>query len=133
MFLFSALLPSLTVLLGAGIYYLLFPDEIYVNTQALFDFCVQYGFPAGIAVNPGAIATAAIMIWLVSIAALPIHLLELGEEIGWRGYLLPQLLKFMDVKKLCLQTVFFGDSCTRPLYTSALIMWVTIGAHRTAV
>jgi membrane protease YdiL (CAAX protease family) len=36
--------------------------------------------------------------------AIPIHLLELGEEVGWRGYLLPQFLKFMSVPKAVLSS-----------------------------
>ncbi|GMO69761.1 MAG: type II CAAX endopeptidase family protein [Treponemataceae bacterium] len=96
---FSAFLPGLAILLGAGIYYLLFPDEIRLNAQALWDFCEQYGLPADIAVNARTIAITAIALWLASALAIPIHLLELGEEIGWRGYLLPQLLQFMSSRK----------------------------------
>lgn len=97
--LFSALLPGGAVLLGAGIYYIVFPNELYPNIQSLFEFCVQYGFPVNVSVNPITIVITTIVIWIVSILAIPIHLLELGEEIGWRGYLFPQFLKFMSVKK----------------------------------
>ncbi|GHV41492.1 peptidase [Clostridia bacterium] len=100
--LFSAFLPGLTVLLGACVYYLLFPNELSLNAAALLDFCVQYGLPTGIGVSAGTIAITAIVLWFASALAIPIHLLELGEEIGWRGYLLPQLLKFMSDRSAAL-------------------------------
>lgn len=40
-----------------------------------------------------------IVIVIISAIAVPIHLLELGEEIGWRGYLLPLLCERMTVRK----------------------------------
>lgn len=102
MLLFSALLPGIAVILGAVVYYLFFPSELYSNMQSLLDFCVQYGLPAGIKVNAGTVAVVAAVLWVVSALAIPIHLLELGEEIGWRGYLLPQFLKFMSARKAVL-------------------------------
>jgi membrane protease YdiL (CAAX protease family) len=102
MLFFSAVLPGLAVLLGAGIYYCIFPAELSPNIQSLFDFCAPYGLPLDIPVNAGTIALTAIALWAASILAIPIHLLELGEEIGWRGYLLPQFLKFMSVPKAVL-------------------------------
>jgi len=36
---------------------------------------------------------------IVSALAIPIQLFELGEEIGWRGYLLPLLCKIMPPRK----------------------------------
>lgn len=102
MLLFSALLPGLAVLLGAGVYYLVFPAELHANVQGLLDFCTQYGLPTGIEINGGTIAIVAIILWILSVVAIPIHLLELGEEIGWRGYLLPQFLKLMSPRKAVL-------------------------------
>jgi membrane protease YdiL (CAAX protease family) len=102
MLFFSAVLPGLAVLLGAGIYYCIFPDELQPSIQSLFDFCAPYGLPSDTAVNAGTIALTAIVLWVTSILAIPIHLLELGEEIGWRGYLLPQFLQFMSAPKAVL-------------------------------
>lgn len=99
MLLFSAFMPGAAIIIGAGIYYIFFPNELQGNVQALFDYCAQYGLPANIAVNAGTIIITAIVLWLVSVLAVPIHLLELGEEIGWRGYLLPQFLRIMSVKR----------------------------------
>ena len=109
MMLFSAFLPGAAVLLGAGIYYVFFPNELHGNIQALFDFCTQYGFPTDVTVNTGTIIITAIVLWLAAALAIPIHLLELGEEVGWRGYLLPQFLHFMSVKKsVVLSGVLWG-------------------------
>jgi len=115
MLLFAAFLPGLAVLLGAGIYYLIFPSELYVNVQSLFDFCAQYGLPANIGVTTGTIAVTALVLWLASIFAIPIHLLELGEEIGWRGYLLPQFLKLMSAKTAVLVSGIFWGIMHAPL------------------
>ncbi|MCL1964473.1 MAG: CPBP family intramembrane metalloprotease [Firmicutes bacterium] len=95
----SAFGPGAAVLIGAGIYYIFFPNDLNGNIQALFTYCEKYGLPAGLAVNAGTVLLTAVVIWLVSALFIPLHLLELGEEIGWRGYLLPQFLRFMSVKK----------------------------------
>jgi len=99
MLFFSAFLPGAAILIGAAFYYIFFPNELQVNVQSLFNFCVQYGLPPNINVNSGTIFITVIVLWFVSAVAIPIHLFELGEEIGWRGYLLPQLLYFMNEKK----------------------------------
>ena len=109
MLLFSALVPGLAVLIGAGIYYVFYPEELVENAQALLDFCVQYGLPDIYTVNAGTIVIIALVLWLLSIVAVPIHLLELGEELGWRGYLLPLFTELMSVRKAVLfSNVFWG-------------------------
>jgi membrane protease YdiL (CAAX protease family) len=100
--LLSTFLPGFSVLLGAIVYYAAYPQELHANVQALFGFCSQYGLPDNIPVNNVSIAITAIILWLVSALAIPIHFLELGEEIGWRGYLLPKQLSYMSVKKAVL-------------------------------
>lgn len=99
MLLFSAFSPGIAIIVGAGIYYIFYPAELQKNIKALFDFCAQYGLPDNIEVNTGTILITAIVLWLISVVAIPIHILELGEELGWRGYLLPQLLQLMSTKK----------------------------------
>jgi len=117
MLLFSAFLPGAAIIIGAGIYYILFPAELQVNVQSLFDFCMQYGLPSHIDVNAGTIIITAIVLWLISALLIPIHLLELGEEIGWRGYLLPQFLLFMSEKKAAiLSGILWGLSHAPLIY-----------------
>lgn len=109
MMLLSAFLPGAAVIIGAGIYYIFFPDELQPNVQSLFDFCTQYRLPANININIGTIFITVFVLWLVSALAIPIHLLELGEEIGWRGYLFPLLLRFMGKKNaIILSGILWG-------------------------
>jgi len=107
--LLSAFLPGLAVLFGAAIYYLIFPQNLSANIQSLLDFCAQYGLPVGIQINGGIIVFIAVFLWIISAFAIPIHFFELGEEIGWRGYLLPKMLSFMSVRKSVLvNSVLWG-------------------------
>lgn len=113
--LLSAFLPGALVLLGAAAYYAVYPAELFPNVQALFDFCSGYGLPADITVNSGSIAATVIVLWLASAFMLPIHFLELGEELGWRGYLLPKQLAFMGEKSASLSNGFLWGIAHAPL------------------
>ena len=107
--LLCAFLPGVILLSGAAIYYMIFPHELFPNTQSLFDFIAGYGAPEGLPVNGGSIALAAVILWVVSAVALPIHFRALGEEIGWRGFLLPKMLSFMSVRKaVLLNAILWG-------------------------
>lgn len=103
--LLCAFLPGALLLSGAAIYYFIFPQELFPNTRSLFDFIAAYGAPQGLPVNGGSIALAAVILWIVSAIALPIHFRALGEEIGWRGFLLPKMLSFMSMRKAVLLNV----------------------------
>ena len=78
----TALMPGVLIALGAVVYYLVFPEQ----WSGVFQIGLRLGTDAQIAASHpllialGCIAVAALLI--------PIQLLELGEEIGWRGYLL---------------------------------------------
>ncbi len=80
--LLSAFLPGILIAAGAAVYYLVFPEQY----SGIFRIGMRLGTDAEITVkSPIAIALACIA---VSAVMIPIQLLELGEEIGWRGYLL---------------------------------------------
>ena len=78
----SALLPGLLIAAGAVVYFLVFPD----NYSGVFRIGLRLGTESEIAVtHPLLLALSCV---LISAVMIPVQLLELGEEIGWRGYLL---------------------------------------------
>ena len=91
--LFSAFIPGILVVAGAVLYFLVFPDEY----SGVFKYGMRLGTDAEIAVaHPLLIALVAVVIAAVMV---PIQLLELGEEIGWRGYLLGFQVEKYGVRK----------------------------------
>ncbi len=80
--LFSAFVPGILIVLGAVLYFLVFPNH--------YSGVFKYGMLSGS--NAEIVIRSPLLIALVCIMAaammIPIQLLELGEEIGWRGYLL---------------------------------------------
>lgn len=81
--LFSAFIPSLMIALGSILYFIVFNK----NYSGIFELGnVIKGSEVIINVN-NPIFFALICV-VISAIMIPIQLLELGEEIGWRGYLL---------------------------------------------
>lgn len=101
--LLSALLPGVLIALGAVIYYLVFPEQY----SGIFKIGMRLGMDAEIAVNsPVLIALACVA---VSAVMIPIQLLELGEEIGWRGYLLGfQVERYGEKKAVLINGIEWG-------------------------
>ena len=78
--LLAAFLPGVLIAMGAALYYLVFPEQY----SGVFRLGLRIGTDTVIsAQHPFFIALSCIA---VSAAMIPIQLLELGEEIGWRGY-----------------------------------------------
>ena len=101
--LLSALLPGVLIALGAVIYYLVFPEQY----SGIFKIGMRLGTDAEIAViSPVLIALACVA---VSAVMIPIQLLELGEEIGWRGYLLGfQVERYGEKKAVLINGIEWG-------------------------
>ncbi len=99
----SALLPGVLIAAGAAIYYLFFPDQY----SGIFEIGMRLGMDAQVCVkHPVFIAIVCI---LISALMFPIQLLELGEEIGWRGYLLGfQVQKYSKRKAAIINGVEWG-------------------------
>ena len=101
--LLSALVPGILIAMGAVIYYLVFPEQY----SGIFKIGLRLGTDAEIAVNsPVLIALACVV---VSAVMIPIQLLELGEEIGWRGYLLGfQVERYGERKAVLINGIEWG-------------------------
>ena len=101
--LLSALLPGVLIAVGAVLYYLVFPERY----SGVFELGMRLGTDTVIAVNsPLLIALACIA---VSAVMIPIQLLELGEEIGWRGWLLGfQVEKYGERKAVLINGIEWG-------------------------
>lgn len=107
MWLFCLIIPNVAIILGAIVYYLFMSND-FNNNLALADFLSIFGLTS----NDSTIISPfiAILITIIlSILLIPIHLLELGEEIGWRGYLLPlQVKKYGTKKAILLNGLLWG-------------------------
>ena len=80
------LLPLLAVIVGAAIYYLLFPQSFDPNLSAARNDAIPFSV-AGIA-NPWMVMLSYTLQYMI-IDGLLLSVLAMGEEFGWRGYLLP--------------------------------------------
>lgn len=101
--LLSALVPGVLIAIGAAVYFLIFPQQY----SGVFKIGERLGTETEIAVNsPLLIALACVA---VSAVMIPIQLLELGEEIGWRGYLLGfQVEKYGERKAVLINGIEWG-------------------------
>lgn len=90
---------------GVVLYFLIFSHQY----SGIFRYGIRLGTDAEVPVDhPVLIATVCIMIAALMI---PIQLLELGEEIGWRGYLLGfQVEKYGERKAVIINGVEWGIS-----------------------
>lgn len=103
MWLFSAVVPAVMIVLGAVLYFSLFPGEY----SRVFEVGQLMGSDARI---PIAKPLSFIVICvLIGVLCFPIQLLELGEEVGWRGYLLWfQVAKYGERKAVLINGLQWG-------------------------
>ena len=62
----------------------------------------QYGAPETIHFTVQTVILIGLAFIVISPLVFPVHIFALGEEIGWRGYLLPILLKLTSPRKATL-------------------------------
>ena len=100
---FCAFVPGILIAIGGIIYYLVFPEQY----SGVFRIGMRLGTDTEIIVgNPIMLALLCI---IVSAIMIPIQLLELGEEIGWRGYLLGfQVKKYGERKASLINGIEWG-------------------------
>ncbi len=101
-YLFAAFLPGVAIFLSGLLYFSLFPQDLDLTARNLVAQYGQYGAPENILFTVQTVILIGLAFIVLSPLVLPVHLFALGEEIGWRGYLLPILLKFTSPRKAIL-------------------------------
>lgn len=101
--LFSAFVPGIMIVLDAFSYFIIFPQEY----SGVFKYGMRLGTNAQLSIeNPFVLSVTLVLIGAIMI---PIQLLELGEEIGWRGWLLGfQVEKYGEKKAVLINGTEWG-------------------------
>ncbi len=106
---FCALVPSILIVMGTVLYFILFPEQY----SGVFNLVGLTGTEQVIQItNPVQFCVICI---LVSAICIPIQVLELGEEIGWREYLLPKQIAEYGVRKGALLNGLYWGIAHLPL------------------
>ena len=90
---FCAFIPGVLIVVGALLYFMLFPEQY----SGVFDIGSVIGTEQVIRVNSP--FQFSLICVLIAALCVPIQLLELGEEIGWREYLLPKQIAVYGARK----------------------------------
>lgn len=101
-YLFAAFAPGIAIFFGGLLYFTLFPHDLDLGAHNLIAQYGQYGAPETIHFTAQTVVLIGLAFIVISPLVLPVHLFALGEEIGWRGYLLPILLKLTSPRKATL-------------------------------
>lgn len=100
--LFSAVVPATAIFAGAILFYSIFPDDLDFNGTVIVQNFAQYGVPTELHLTIQSMLLIGTVIVILSAVMIPYWFLGLGEEIGWRGYLLPLLCQKMSTRKAVL-------------------------------
>ena len=98
-YLVAAFLPGVAIFFGALLFFVIFPHDLDLTARNLVEQYSQFGAPETLLLNPTSIILVGIAFIFISPFIIPVHIFALGEEIGWRGYFLPILLKLMNQRK----------------------------------
>lgn len=114
-YLMSAFVPGILIFLGAALFFLIFPSHVDVNATKLIENYGKFGVPSNLPHTVSSIIRIGIVGIFISPLIVPVEIAAFGEEIGWRGYLLPILLKLMDKQKAILLNGALWGLCHAPL------------------
>ncbi len=101
-YLFSMFAPGVAIFLGGLLYFTIFSSNLDLTARNLVAQYGQFGALDTLLLTPRTILLVGIGFIFISPLVLPVHLFALGEEIGWRGYFLPILLKLTSPRKATL-------------------------------
>jgi membrane protease YdiL (CAAX protease family) len=96
--------PVLLTVLGAGVFFAVFPDTVDLSMRGYADSLAAAG---AVDADPTTLVLVQVAAAL-TVAPLVNALFAFGEEFGWRGYLLPKLLPLGTRRAVLLQGVVWG-------------------------
>lgn len=99
-YLLAGLLPGVLVIFGAAAYFLVFPDCFDLSMPMI----ANAQTPLPITVTPALLALIALVLVITAQFVVINHVVAFGEEFGWRGYLLPKLMRKMSAPRAVLCT-----------------------------
>ncbi|MAT44378.1 MAG: CPBP family intramembrane metalloprotease domain-containing protein [Anaerolineaceae bacterium] len=114
-YMFAAFIPGIAIFFGGLLYFIIFPQDLDLTARNLVAQYGQYGAPETLLFTPQTIFLIGLTFIILSPLIFPVHLFALGEEIGWRGYLLPILLKLTSPRKAVLLHGFLWGLAHAPL------------------
>lgn len=114
--LLSTVVPTIAILCGFIIFYSIFKTDIDYSASFITSTFADFGVPENILLDSKSIIIMYIAIFFISqIIAVPSWFIALGEDIGWHGYFLPLLCKYIGVKKAVLLTGSLWGTAHAPL------------------
>ncbi len=101
--LFSAFAPGILIVIGSILYFLIFANEY----SGVFAYGQLMGNDSAVSIDNVFVFT--IICVIIAALMIPIQLIELGEEVGWRGYLLSlQVEKYGERKAILINGFEWG-------------------------
>lgn len=91
--LFSMFVPTVFILVGAVLFYLIFPNDLDYSGDYIIQSFSSFGASSEISFTVPSLLIMGLIVCIISAFFIPSWFIALGEEIGWRGYLLPLLCK----------------------------------------
>ena len=109
-YLMAALLPGVLTMAGAALYFLLFPGDLDLSMGYMSELLALSGQAAEVpAVTLPQVIGAGLVLTLIAPLVLVNHIAAFGEELGWRGYLLPMLIEGLgESRAVLLNGVLWG-------------------------
>lgn len=96
--LLAAVGSGVAIVIGTVLYFMVFPDQ-YSGQFAYGSMMGLFSDKTSSALTITSPLRFAVVCILLGALFIPLQLLELGEEIGWRGYLLPIQVQMYGIKK----------------------------------
>lgn len=114
-YLMAAFLPSILIFFGSVLYFLIFPNHLDLSAYKFIETYGKFGVPLNLPHTVESIIKIGLVGVAISPFIIPVGIFALGEEIGWRGYFLPALLRLMNEQKAVLLSGVLWGLCHAPL------------------